>query len=126
MGGTRGGVTPASYSREILKTRIRDHSLAGTGRARVSMTAIGSRPLFLMLATVVLVAGLAVASLAPGAVSTSLVINEVDYDQPSTDTAEFLELKNARLRSALTRTRSNLSTARVAGRWSIRRSICRT
>jgi predicted extracellular nuclease len=33
---------------------------------------------------------------APGAstVSTSLVINEVDYDQPSTDTAEFLELKN--------------------------------
>jgi predicted extracellular nuclease len=34
--------------------------------------------------------------LAPGArtVSTSLVINEVDYDQPSTDTAEFLELKN--------------------------------
>jgi len=61
---------------------------------RVSTTAIGSRPLFLMLATVVLVAGLAVASLAPAAVSTSLVINEVDYDQPSTDTAEFLELKN--------------------------------
>ena len=29
-----------------------------------------------------------------GAVSTTLVINEVDYDQPSTDTAEFLELKN--------------------------------
>jgi uncharacterized protein len=58
------------------------------------MTAIGSRPLFLMLATVVLVAMLAVASPAPGAVSTSLVINEVDYDQPSTDTAEFLELKN--------------------------------
>ena len=29
-----------------------------------------------------------------GAVSTSLVINEVDYDQASTDTAEFLELKN--------------------------------
>ena len=28
------------------------------------------------------------------AVSTTLVINEVDYDQPSTDTAEFLELKN--------------------------------
>jgi predicted extracellular nuclease len=28
------------------------------------------------------------------AASTSLVINEVDYDQPSTDTAEFLELKN--------------------------------
>jgi predicted extracellular nuclease len=29
-----------------------------------------------------------------GAVSTSLVVNEVDYDQPSTDTSEFLELKN--------------------------------
>jgi uncharacterized protein len=29
-----------------------------------------------------------------GAASSSLVINEVDYDQPSTDTAEFLELKN--------------------------------
>ncbi|MGH3110918.1 MAG: lamin tail domain-containing protein, partial [Gaiellaceae bacterium] len=29
-----------------------------------------------------------------GAVSTSLVVNEVDYDQPSTDTAEFVELKN--------------------------------
>ncbi len=28
------------------------------------------------------------------AVSTTLVINEIDYDQPSTDTAEFLELKN--------------------------------
>jgi uncharacterized protein len=28
------------------------------------------------------------------AASTTLVINEVDYDQPSTDTAEFLELKN--------------------------------
>ena len=28
------------------------------------------------------------------AASTSLVINEVDYDQPSTDLAEFLELKN--------------------------------
>ena len=34
--------------------------------------------------------------LAPNAaaVSTTLVINEVDYDQASTDTAEFLELKN--------------------------------
>jgi hypothetical protein len=28
------------------------------------------------------------------AVSTTLVINEIDYDQPSTDTAEFLEIKN--------------------------------
>jgi hypothetical protein len=38
----------------------------------------------------------AVTALAPGAgaVSTSLVINEVDYDQPSTDDAEFLELRN--------------------------------
>jgi predicted extracellular nuclease len=32
--------------------------------------------------------------LVAGAVSTSLVINEVDYDQPGTDAAEFLELKN--------------------------------
>lgn len=29
-----------------------------------------------------------------GAASTSLVINEIDYDQPSTDTAEFVEIKN--------------------------------
>ena len=28
------------------------------------------------------------------AASTSLVINEVDYDQPGTDASEFLELKN--------------------------------
>jgi hypothetical protein len=37
----------------------------------------------------------AVTALAPGAgtVSTSLVI-KVDYDQPSTDDAEFLELRN--------------------------------
>jgi predicted extracellular nuclease len=39
------------------------------------------------------VAFLALAAPAPAA-STTLVINEVDYDQPSTDTAEFLELKN--------------------------------
>ena len=26
--------------------------------------------------------------------STTLVINEVDYDQPGTDTAEFIEIKN--------------------------------
>jgi len=31
------------------------------------------------------------------AVSTTLVINEIDYDQPGTDTAEFLELKNVGL-----------------------------
>src|SRR6266511_2509428 len=29
-----------------------------------------------------------------GTMSLSLVINEIDYDQPSTDTAEFLELEN--------------------------------
>jgi hypothetical protein len=28
------------------------------------------------------------------AVSTTLVVNEIDYDQPGTDAAEFLELKN--------------------------------
>jgi hypothetical protein len=28
------------------------------------------------------------------AASTTLVINEIDYDQPSTDTAEFLEISN--------------------------------
>src|SRR5262245_26344378 len=28
------------------------------------------------------------------AVSTTLVINEIDYDQPSTDNAEFIEIKN--------------------------------
>jgi uncharacterized protein len=36
----------------------------------------------------------ALAASAPRAFSTTLVINEVDYDQASTDTAEFLELKN--------------------------------
>ena len=35
-----------------------------------------------------------VAAPAPQALSTTVVINEVDYDQASTDTAEFLELKN--------------------------------
>ena len=30
----------------------------------------------------------------PGSGSTTLVINEIDYDQPGTDTAEFLEIKN--------------------------------
>jgi Lamin Tail Domain len=28
------------------------------------------------------------------AASATLVINEIDYDQPGTDTAEFLELRN--------------------------------
>jgi predicted extracellular nuclease len=47
-------------------------------------------------ATLAFVAVAALFSFAPsaGAVSTSLVINEVDYDQPSTDTSEFLELEN--------------------------------
>ena len=47
------------------------------------------------LLVAVLAAGalLALPAAAPAA-STTLVINEVDYDQPSTDTAEFLELKN--------------------------------
>jgi predicted extracellular nuclease len=42
-----------------------------------------------------LVAAFALAAPASAAAaSDTLVINEVDYDQPSTDTAEFLELKN--------------------------------
>jgi uncharacterized protein len=36
----------------------------------------------------------AVAASAPQALSTTVVVNEVDYDQASTDAAEFLELKN--------------------------------
>jgi predicted extracellular nuclease len=49
----------------------------------------------LALVTVLVVACVAgVVAPGAGAVSTSLVINEVDYDQPSTDDAEFLELKN--------------------------------
>ena len=44
----------------------------------------------------VLVVALAAFVYAPigSAASTTLVINEVDYDQPSTDTAEFFEIKN--------------------------------
>ena len=41
--------------------------------------------------------GLAVSALAasaPQALSTTVVINEVDYDQAGTDAAEYLELKN--------------------------------
>ena len=44
-----------------------------------------------------LMLGLAVSALAasaPQALSTTLVINEVDYDQASTDAAEYLELTN--------------------------------
>ena len=48
----------------------------------------------LLFACVTLVIGLIAVGSGSGAVSTTLVVNEVDYDQPSTDTAEFLELKN--------------------------------
>jgi predicted extracellular nuclease len=50
----------------------------------------------LLRGVVALAALAALVSLAPsaGAASSTLVINEVDYDQPSTDTAEFLELRN--------------------------------
>src|SRR5688500_8814474 len=47
----------------------------------------------LLLPAVVAAALLALPAAAPAA-STTLVINELDYDQPSADTAEFLELKN--------------------------------
>jgi predicted extracellular nuclease len=49
---------------------------------------------FRALAALLPVLLLAVLAPGAGAASTSLVINEVDYDQPSTDTTEFLELKN--------------------------------
>src|SRR5687767_1347849 len=47
------------------------------------------------LLVAVLAAGalLALPAAAPAA-STTLVINEIDYDQPSFDTAEFLEIRN--------------------------------
>jgi predicted extracellular nuclease len=49
----------------------------------------------ILLVSLLLVAALALFGVgSAGAVSTTLVINEVDYDQASTDTAEFLELKN--------------------------------
>jgi uncharacterized protein len=48
----------------------------------------------LLFACVTLVIGLVAVGSGSGAVSTRLVLNEIDYDQPSTDTAEFLELKN--------------------------------
>jgi predicted extracellular nuclease len=47
----------------------------------------------LLPALIVAAASLVLPAAAPAA-STTVVINEVDYDQPSTDTAEFLELKN--------------------------------
>jgi uncharacterized protein len=60
------------------------------------MIARGSRSLSLIRAFAATGAIAVLLSLAPGAgaVSSSLVINEVDYDQPSTDAAEFLELRN--------------------------------
>jgi predicted extracellular nuclease len=39
-------------------------------------------------------AGLAFGLLLRGAASAQLVINEIDYDQPGTDTAEFVEIRN--------------------------------
>jgi hypothetical protein len=56
----------------------------------------GSRPTSLLRALVAVAALAAVAAFAQSAsaASTTLVINEVDYDQPSFDTAEFVELKN--------------------------------
>jgi predicted extracellular nuclease len=56
----------------------------------------GSRPVSLLRVLVAVAAFVAAAVFAQSAsaASTTLVINEVDYDQPSTDTAEFIELKN--------------------------------
>src|SRR5918994_4684073 len=47
----------------------------------------------ILLPALVAVAALALPAAAPAASST-LVINEIDYDQPGGDTAEFVELKN--------------------------------
>jgi predicted extracellular nuclease len=60
------------------------------------MSPRGARSLPLAGLLVALGVVVAMAALAPGAgaVSTSLVINEIDYDQPSTDDGEFLELRN--------------------------------
>ena len=56
------------------------------------------RPLGALVGAALILAGLIPLSVAPVlAVSTTLVINEIDYDQPSTDTAEFLEIKNVGL-----------------------------
>src|SRR5215208_2396309 len=51
------------------------------------------RARFLLPVLAVAAVSMALPAAAPAA-STTLVINEVDYDQPSTDTAEFLELEN--------------------------------
>ena len=55
-----------------------------------SVRAIGAG---LTTATMVALAALVPAAPA-GAQSTTLVINEIDYDQPGTDSAEFVEIKN--------------------------------
>ena len=47
----------------------------------------------MLLPAIVAAVALAIPAAAPAA-STTLVINEVDYDQPSADTAEFLELND--------------------------------
>ena len=47
-----------------------------------------------MRALLIAVAALLVLAAPASAQSTTLVINEVDYDQPATDSAEFLEIKN--------------------------------
>jgi hypothetical protein len=52
------------------------------------------RPFGALTGAVLILAGLFPAATAVLAVSTTLVINEIDYDQPSIDTAEFLEIKN--------------------------------
>src|SRR5215213_636662 len=51
------------------------------------------RARILLPALFLAVAALALPAAAPAA-STTLVINEVDYDQPGADAAEFVELKN--------------------------------
>jgi uncharacterized protein len=63
---------------------------------RIGSAVVQKRTFFAGFVCSLLIAGLAVV---PGATSahaqsTTLVVNEVDYDQPSTDTAEFLEIKN--------------------------------
>lgn len=60
------------------------------------MTATRSRPLSWLgvVLALALLATLTTLSGSAGAASSTLVINEVDYDQPGTDAAEFLELEN--------------------------------
>jgi predicted extracellular nuclease len=62
--------------------------MTGTGSGRRFALIGGLATVAALLALVGYVHGVSAAG------STTLVINEIDYDQPSTDTAEFLELKN--------------------------------